>query len=221
MSRIPDTLKSLQMTQAEWERFEGTCTAGAEPRSESDRLCDVHVTDGTCAERIASALLHGSRNTIGNSRYFPLVINVGATSSTGDSVGPFVGWFLKRKGFAGEYLGDLKEPVHATNLKEKVNEAWMRAMKRDKFPYIVAVDSAIGRPGRITVNEGALKPGAGLNKQLPNVGNLHVMAGISPFPFMLWFSDLEQTVSMAETIADGLIEFQRHWDLTQQERQGR
>lgn len=142
----------------------------------------------------------------------PIFFMVGATSSTGDALGPFIGWFLKRKGFEGEYLGDLNEPVHATNIREKVNEAWSRAMKRNKFPYLIAVDAAVGRPGRITVNRGALKPGAGMGKSLPQVGSLHIMGGTAHFPFMIWFTGLDQTVAMAEVIADGLISFHREWE---------
>lgn len=175
-------------------------------------LADVHYQDAAAAQALATALREQFKADQKGDKYLPIFFMVGATSSTGDALGPFIGWFLKRKGFTGEYLGDLNEPVHATNIKEKVNEAWMRAMKRNKFPYIIAVDAAVGRPGRITVNRGPLKPGAGMGKTLPQVGSVHIMGGTAHFPFMIWFTGLDQTVAMAEVIADGLFSFWRDYE---------
>lgn len=184
----------------------------ASPDTSSTLLADVHYQDKAAPNALAVALREQFLLDMKNDRYLPIFFMVGATSSTGDALGPFIGWFLKRKGFTGEYLGDLEQPVHATNLKEKVNEAWMRAMKCNKFPYIIAVDAAVGRPGRITVNRGPLKPGAGMGKTLPSVGSIHIMGGTAHFPFMIWFAQLDQTVAMAECIADGLLSFYKEWE---------
>lgn len=184
----------------------------ASPDTSSTLLADVHYQDRSAAQALAAALREQFLLDQKGDKYLPLFFMVGATSSTGDALGPFIGWFLKRKGFSGEYLGDLNEPVHATNIKEKLQEAWLRAMKRNKFPYIIAVDAAVGRPGRITVNRGPLKPGAGMGKTLPQVGSIHIMGGTAHFPFMIWFTGLDQTVAMAEVIADGLIQFYGEWE---------
>jgi len=176
----------------------------------STLLADVHYQDAEAPNALANALREQYRLDHKGDKYVPVFFMVGATSSTGDALGPFIGWFLKRKGFKGEFLGDLNDPVHATNIREKLNEAWMRAMKRNKFPYIIAVDAAVGRPGRITVNRGPLKPGAGMGKTLPQVGSIHIMGGTAHFPFMIWFAGLDQTVAMAEVIADGIISFHKH-----------
>lgn len=141
----------------------------------------------------------------------PVFLLVGANSSTGDALGPFVGWFLQRKNFPGLFKGDLHQPVHATNLKEKSNEVWFEVMRTGAYPYLIAVDAAVGRAGRITVNRGPLKPGAGMGKSLPAVGQIHIMGGTASFPFGIWFAGLDQTVGMAEVIADGLMSFwQQH-----------
>ena len=184
----------------------------ASPDATPTLLADIHYQDANASKALADALRDQFLADTKSDKYLPMFFMVGATSSTGDALGPFIGWFLKRKGFTGEYLGDLNEPVHATNIKEKVNEAWVRAMKRNKFPYIIAVDAAVGRPGRITVNRGALKPGAGMGKQLPQVGSVHIMGGTAHFPFMIWFTGLDQSVAMAEVVADGLLEFYREWE---------
>lgn len=175
-------------------------------------LADIHYQDSAAANAVKSALVKQFRAEGKSEKYLPVFFMVGATSSTGDSLGPFIGWFLSRKGFTGEYVGDLNEPVHATNIKEKLNEAWQRAMQRNQFPYIIAVDAAVGRPGRITVNCGPLKPGAGMGKTLPEVGSIHIMGGTAHFPFMIWFAGLDQTVAMAEVIADGLLGFWKEYE---------
>lgn len=169
-------------------------------------LADLHYQEPGAAETLARALREQIAGAVGDRpTYMPVVFNIGANSSTGDSLGPFVGWFLRRKGFSGLCIGDLAVPVHATNLREKISETWLKAMRQGKFPYIIAVDAAVGRPGRITLNPGALQPGAGMGKNLPSVGNLHIMGGTASFPYLIWFSNLDQTVAMAEVIADALI----------------
>ncbi len=179
------------------------------PRSAAGALplLDVHFQDPSAPQRLAAAIAEQFRTQAQPGRHFPVFFLVGATSSTGDSLGPFTGWFLKRKGFRGEHVGDLENPVHATNLRERLSEAWTRALRRERLPYIIAVDAAVGRPGRITLNRGPLTPGAAMGKVLPQVGHVHIMGGMANFPFMIWFADLDQTVGMAEVIADGLMAF--------------
>lgn len=170
-------------------------------------LADVHFQDAGAARGLAAAILEQYQAERRGDQQVPVFFLVGANSSTGDALGPFVGWFLKRKGFTGIYKGDLNDPVHATNLKEKLSEVWYQAMRLGKQPYIIAVDAAVGRAGRVTVNRGPLKPGAGMGKSLPAVGNVHVMGGTASFPFGIWFAGLDQTVGMAEVIADGILLF--------------
>lgn len=170
-------------------------------------LLDMHFEDPRAPERLAGGIAAQFRALAQPERYFPVFFLVGATSSTGDALGPFTGWFLKRKGFRGEHVGDLEDPVHAANLRERLSEAWTRALRRERLPYIIAVDAAVGRPGRLTLNRGPLKPGAAMGKVLPQVGHLHIMGGMANFPFMIWFADLDQTVGMAEVIADGILAF--------------
>jgi putative sporulation protein YyaC len=197
----------LQMFQNGVRGGVGLAHEASAPALTSNLLADLHYTDAGAAQMLAAALREEYRAEQKGDKYLPFFFMVGATSSTGDALGPFIGWFLKRKGFTGEFLGDLENPVHATNIREKLNEAWLKAMRRNKFPYIIAVDAAVGRPGRVTVNRGPLRPGAGMGKTLPQVGSLHIMGGTAHFPFMIWFTGLDQTVAMAEMIADGLFLF--------------
>lgn len=174
-------------------------------------LADVHFQDQAAGSTLSAALVEQYQSDQRTSLHMPVFFLVGANSSTGDALGPFVGWFLERKGFTGLFKGTLRDPVHATNLKERLSEVWMDTMRQGRHPYVIAVDAAVGRAGRITVNRGPLRPGAGMGKNLPSVGQVHVMGGTASFPFGIWFAALDQTVGMAEIIADGIMDFWRHY----------
>ncbi|BDG61294.1 DUF1256 domain-containing protein [Caldinitratiruptor microaerophilus] len=179
------------------------------PRGPAALVADVHYQDAGASELLGRALYEAYlAERAGPS--VPVFLLVGANSSTGDAVGPFVGWFLRRKGFGGPWLGDLSDPVHAANIGERVKEVWERAAPYGREPFLVAVDAAVGRAGQVTVNRGPLRPGAGMGKALPPVGHVHVMAGVATVPFGIWFAELDRTVGMAEVIADAAIVF---WSL--------
>ena len=173
-------------------------------------IADVFYQNDRASEDITSALVKGCRTACTPKAHLVLLM-VGVNTSTGDSLGPFVGWFLKRRGLSSHIIGCLDAPVHATNLKERTGEGWVKAMSLDKYPYIVAVDAAVGRPGWITVNKGPLEPGKGMGKTLPTVGDLHIMGGTAAFPELLWVTGLDQTVAMAEVISNGLYRFAYWW----------
>lgn len=170
----------------------------------------VQYDEHEVSSKIAAALMEASAEHK-TEKKVPVYVLVGATSSTGDAVGPLVGWFLKRKGFTGNFVGEMGAPVHATNIKEKVNEAWMIAMKNDKFPYIVGVDAAIGTVGCISVDDEPLRPGAGMDKNLPTVGQVSIMCGTATSGLGIWYADLNISLTMAERVADAIVEFDAKW----------
>lgn len=96
---------------------------------------------------------------------------IGTDRSTGDSLGPLVGTQLKLKGY--EVLGTIKSPVHAGNLSENIS------LVSNKFSshFIVAVDACLGKSGSVgtvKVALGPIKPGAGVGKTLPTIGDMHI-----------------------------------------------
>lgn len=137
-----------------------------------------------------------------------VLLCIGTDRSIGDALGPLVGSFLRDKGeLPFQVLGTLDQPVHATNLQETINGI----NERCRRPFILALDACLGRPesvGMITVANGALKPGAGVNKTLPAVGQLHVTGIVNVGGFMEYFvlqnTRLSLVMRMARTIADGL-----------------
>ncbi|KON87426.1 hypothetical protein AF332_11710 [Sporosarcina globispora] len=94
---------------------------------------------------------------------------VGTDRNTGDSFAPFIGTFLKEKGYEN-VIGTIDDPVHATNLDEKIKD-----IPEDKT--VLAIDACMGRlksVGNIVLNSGALRAGAGVGKDLTPVGDFHI-----------------------------------------------
>lgn len=114
----------------------------------------------------------------------PLVIMcIGTDRSTGDALGSLVGERLHKTCRHARVFGNLKEPVHAVNLEKILDNI------RDTYenPFIIAVDASLGSSenvGTIKIAPGSLKPGAGVNKKLPPVGNFHITGVVNVGGFM-------------------------------------
>lgn len=135
---------------------------------------------------------------------------IGTDRSTGDSLGPLIGYKLSNyiTRYPNVYLwGTLDDPVHAKNLKEKIaqiHEFYER-------PFIIAIDACLGkteRIGYVKVGNGPLKPGAGVNKELPSVGDIHITGIVNLCGYMEYLvlqnTRLSLVMKMAETIAEGI-----------------
>jgi len=133
---------------------------------------------------------------------------IGTDRSTGDSLGPLVGTFLSEKAnFPFFVYGTLDDPIHAVNLQEKLTE--IKEKHQDSF--IIAVDACLGRMknvGTVQIADGPLKPGAGVNKQLPEIGDIHITGIVNISGFMEFFvlqnTRLNLVLKMARTIADSI-----------------
>lgn len=113
-----------------------------------------------------------------------VILCIGTDRSTGDALGPLIGTLLTRLNLPELYVfGTLDNPVHATNLEENIKYIHQKFTN----PFIIAVDACLGRLdsiGCITLAEGPLKPGAGVNKQLPVVGDAHLIGVVNVGGFM-------------------------------------
>lgn len=141
----------------------------------------------------------------------PIVfVCIGTDRSTGDSLGPLVGTLLEEKKLESFYVyGTLDEPVHAVNLADRLEE--IKALHSD--PYIIGIDACLGRNknvGAIQVGQGPVKPGAGVNKELPPVGELHITGIVNVSGFMEFYvlqnTRLNLVMKMAKTIANGIYQ---------------
>jgi putative sporulation protein YyaC len=139
------------------------------------------------------------RNHIGNKD--TVYVCIGTDRSTGDALGPLVGDRLKLLGY--KVYGTTKDPIHAMNLEQKIQEI------KDKHPdsIVVAIDAALGkheRVGAISVREGPVEPGVGVNVNLPSVGDCHISGVVNVAGFMgymvLQNTRLSRVLDMAKKI---------------------
>lgn len=142
------------------------------------------------------------------------IVCIGTDRSTGDALGPLVGTMLKEKNMTYFHVyGTLEEPIHAVNLEEKIDA--VRSIHENAF--MIAIDACLGRlksVGAITISQGPVRPGAGVNKQLPPVGDLHITGVVNVSGFMEFFvlqnTRLHLVMNMAKTIANGIYEAERY-----------
>lgn len=169
------------------------------------------------ASTLANCLLEHYMNGIGSRSI--VVCCIGTDRSTGDSLGPIVGSRLS-KHMNSNYTvyGTLDEPVHAMNLQEKLHEIHLQFEQ----PYIIAVDASLGQfssIGTIQLGAGPLKPGTGVNKQLPEVGSIHVTGIVNVSGFMEYFvlqnTRLSLVMNMADVIAEAIHDSLQTWQQMQ------
>jgi len=135
-----------------------------------------------------------------------VVICIGTDRSTGDSLGPIIGSKLITKGMSHFHIyGTLDEPIHAVNLVEKINEI----KERHKNPFIVGIDACLGKVksvGVISLGVGPVKPGAGVNKELIPIGDIHITGVVNVSGFMEFFVLQNTRLSLVMKMADTIVE---------------
>jgi putative sporulation protein YyaC len=129
-----------------------------------------------------------------------VVVCIGTDRSTGDSFGPLTGHMLSQLSLIDFSLyGTLDKPVHALSLPEVMGEI------DTDGSLVVAVDAGVGDPGMVgSIGLGyePVRPGSGLGKTLPSIGDISVtgivaMGGLAPF-IMLQNAPLGMVYCMAE-----------------------
>jgi putative sporulation protein YyaC len=143
-----------------------------------------------------------------------VIVCIGTDRSTGDCLGPLIGFNMDEKLSHFHVYGTLKDPVHAVNLEETL--AFIK--EKHKNPFIIAIDACLGRMksvGYIQAAKGPIKPGAGVNKELPAVGDMHITGIVNVSGFMEFFvlqnTRLHLVMSMANIISNGIIEAERQY----------
>ena len=137
-----------------------------------------------------------------------VIMCIGTDRSTGDSLGPLVGTNLSEKLHIPHIYGTLNNPVHAVNLEETLKQVTDDVA----IPFIIAIDACLGHHssvGELTFAKGSLKPGAGVNKVLPEVGNYHITGVVNIGGFMEYFvlqnTRLALVMQMASFISLALV----------------
>lgn len=168
----------------------------------------IHVEDPMATSKFAWDLVTRLQR-LGVERDKPKVLLcIGTDRSTGDCLGPLVGSKIDstQQDFFTVY-GTLEKPVHASNLKERLDE--IHSVYKD--PFVIAVDACLGRienVGCVNLGDGSLQPGAGVNKDLPPVGQIHVTGIVNVGGFMEYLvlqnTRLNLVMRLADVIVGGL-----------------
>ncbi|ADU32546.1 spore protease YyaC [Evansella cellulosilytica] len=131
-----------------------------------------------------------------------IIVCIGTDRSTGDSLGPLVGTKLLERGCKRfPVFGTLEKPVHAKNLEETLSSIQLNYDN----PFIIGIDACLGRHssvGYMTVSEGPVKPGAAVNKVLPDVGNIHITGIVNVNGFMEMMVLQNTRLSLVMDMAD-------------------
>lgn len=103
-----------------------------------------------------------------------VLLCIGSDRATGDCLGPIIGYKLSKLSHPNLFVyGTLEKPVHAKNLADTIAEI----NKNHSNPLLIAIDASLGSTkhvGFITLGEGSIQPGVGVDKELPAVGDIFI-----------------------------------------------
>ena len=157
--------------------------------SDFNLISRVHVDSPGAVEALAEELWNFLYPRIHPVSAPLQIVCIGTDRSTGDCLGPLVGSKLSSLGTfppSVGLFGTLDEPVHAANLDE-----YMKLLQEDKgSSFVLAIDACLGRSeniGYISIKDGPLKPGTGVNKKLTEVGSAHLVGVVNVGGFMEYF----------------------------------
>ncbi|WP_300385584.1 spore protease YyaC [Clostridium sp.] len=139
----------------------------------------------------------------------PIIVCIGTDKCIGDCLGPLVGTFLKEKNFNLPVYGTIKHPIHALNLKDKLEEIQITHPRS----YVIGIDACLGdleSIGEIHIRDYPIRPGKGVGKMLPSVGDLSIVGIVDSSKNSDIFTNsnirLNFIFEMAQVISKSLIE---------------
>ncbi|MDE6929641.1 MAG: spore protease YyaC [Lachnospiraceae bacterium] len=167
---------------------------------DTHRGFDARNLAGRLYEMILDELERGKKGVV--------FLCIGTDRSTGDSLGPLIGYKLKgRQNQDIQVFGTLERPVHAMNLDD-----YMHFLQEDYSDHaVVAIDASVGKSdhvGYVTLGRGALKPGLGVSKELRAVGDIFItgiVGGCGNYdPWMLQSVRLAVVMRLADCISESI-----------------
>lgn len=133
----------------------------------------------------------------------PVIVCVGTDLIVGDSLGPLVGSRLKTALNGSAFIyGTLDNPITAkevTIISEKLKIIHPRSK-------ILIVDAAVGNTmdvGQIKVSSFGIKPGLGVNKNLPLVGDVSIIGIVSDGKTNSLYGGVR--LSLINSLADDIV----------------
>lgn len=109
----------------------------------------------------------------------PVIICVGSDLVVGDSLGPIVGTKLNEKLQGKAFIyGTLQSPITA----KEITVIQAEIKKLHPYSKILVIDAAVGYEeeiGYVKINQTGIKPGLGVNKDLPLIGDVSIIGIVS------------------------------------------
>jgi len=200
---FPVLNKIYQKLALQQKRFAGPDTAAGKNYKRENGIV-INIKDPLAADKFVNTLQSLLKHKAACPGRPIIILCIGSDRCTGDCLGPLIGSRLEETK-SGNYIvyGTLQKPVHARNLENCLLEIRSSYPK----PFIIAIDASLGHSqkdtGTITINKGPLRPGNGVHKALPAVGDLSISAIVNDFP-NLYSTRLYSVIKLAGFIATGI-----------------
>jgi putative sporulation protein YyaC len=109
----------------------------------------------------------------------PIIVCVGSDLVVGDSLGPYVGTkLIKQLGGKAFVYGTLDSPITAKEIP--IISQTIKTLH--PLSKIIVIDAAVGNKedvGQVKIYDQGIKPGLGVNKNLPLVGDVSIIGIVS------------------------------------------
>lgn len=160
---------------------------------------EVHYKDSFAALKIGNLLSNYMNNVA--------IVCIGTDKCIVDSLGPLTGTLLTKENIYVDIYGTLEKPVHGMNL-----DSYIKKIKNKKYDCVIALDACLSKSknqGVIEVRGGPIRPGKGVGKLLPEIGDISIMGIVDSsdkeFHDLVQHTRLSLIYEMAEIISQGII----------------
>lgn len=107
-----------------------------------------------------------------------IIVCIGTPNVVGDSIGPIIGSKLQLNNCKYPVYGTILNPITALNIEDKISEI----VNNHPLSKILAIDACVAKQhnilNTIILNNTPIKPGAGLNKELLQIGDYSIKVAI-------------------------------------------
>ncbi len=135
------------------------------------------------------------------------IVCIGTDKCIFDTLGPLIGTMLTKNGICLDVYGTLENPVHGMNVAERTRE-----IKQKNYKTVIAIDACLSNKteqGIIEVRERPIRPGKGIGKSLPEIGDISIIGitGTSDknIDELIENTRLSEVYEMAEVITAGIL----------------
>ncbi|MBS6601402.1 MAG: spore protease YyaC [Clostridium sp.] len=155
--------------------------------------------------------LSNNLKNIINSKRAIIFLCIGTDRSSGDSLGPLIGYKLKSIKNSKFYIyGSLENPIHSLNIEQIIEKIYASF----KDPFIIAIDASLGdakNVGKIFIEKKPLYPGAALNRTLTPIGHISIVGVVNVLSksefIILQNTRLYTVMTLADSISQGISSF--------------